>query len=163
MFLAPRHLERIGRVEAELESSLGIRPARWSAGPSARSGSDCILIDEHGILGRIYGLGDVAFVGGTLVPVGGHNVLEPAQHGVPVLVGPEHGSFAKAVSLMVEAGVAAVCRDWRELAEALGEFAGSPPDREWVRSVVRGMTGEPMRAVVDLLERAGAIDREDAP
>jgi len=88
LVLAPRHPERFGDVERMLGAS-GVRAKRWSArdaSPGPRT--EVLLLDTLGMLGTAYVAGDVAFVGGTLVPIGGHNLLEPAAAGLPVLFGP---------------------------------------------------------------------------
>jgi 3-deoxy-D-manno-octulosonic-acid transferase len=98
MILAPRHPERFGKVVQLLEE-LGIRFWRrslWSGGPIA---GGIFLIDTIGELASLYGLGDIAFVGGSLVPRGGHNIIEPAQHGVPIIVGNHTENFRDIVGL----------------------------------------------------------------
>lgn len=98
MVLAPRHPERFGAVAALLEKS-GLRWVKrsdWSA-PSAipqplRAG-EVLLLDTIGELASVYSLATVAFVGGSLVPAGGHNPLEPAQFGVPIVMGPHYANF----------------------------------------------------------------------
>jgi 3-deoxy-D-manno-octulosonic-acid transferase len=84
--IAPRHLARLDEIVAELAGA-GFATARWSAGPGSATGADCLLVDTMGLLARLYGLADVAFVGGTIAPFGGHNILEPLRRGVPVVVG----------------------------------------------------------------------------
>lgn len=98
MILAPRHPERFGQV-AELLEKLGIRFWRrslWGGDPIV---GGVVLIDTIGELAALYRLGDVAFVGGSLVPRGGHNIIEPAQHGVPIVVGNHTENFRDIVSL----------------------------------------------------------------
>jgi 3-deoxy-D-manno-octulosonic-acid transferase len=98
MILAPRHPERFGAV-AQLLEQLGIhfwRRSLWS-GDSVAGG--VLLVDTIGELASLYALADVAFVGGSLVPRGGHNILEPAQHGVPILVGNHYENFREMVEL----------------------------------------------------------------
>ena len=92
MILAPRHPERFGTV-AQLLEKLGTRFWRrslWSGDPIA---GGVLLIDSIGELAALYSLADVAFVGGSLVPRGGHNIIEPAQHGVPTIVGSHTENF----------------------------------------------------------------------
>lgn len=98
MILAPRHPERFGKV-AQLLEQLGIRFWRrslWSGDPIA---GGVFLVDTIGELASLYALGDVAFVGGSLVPRGGHNIIEPAQHGVPIMVGNHTENFRDIVNL----------------------------------------------------------------
>jgi len=98
MVLAPRHPERFGEV-ADLLRHLGIRfwqRSLWS-GESLVGG--VLLLDTIGELASIYALADVAFVGASLVPHGGHNILEPAQHGVAIIVGVHTENFRDIVGL----------------------------------------------------------------
>ena len=92
MILAPRHPERFVPVAALLES-FGVRFLKrslWSGEPLAGS---VLLLDTIGELSAIYGLADIAFVGGSLVPKGGHNIIEPARHGVAIVVGNHYENF----------------------------------------------------------------------
>ena len=98
MILAPRRPERFGQVSGLLEH-LGIRFWRrslWSGDPLS---GGVFLIDTIGELASLYSLGDVAFVGGSLVPRGGHNIIEPAQYGVPIIVGNHTENFRDIVGL----------------------------------------------------------------
>ena len=99
LVLAPRHPERFSAVEALLKASgfLWVRRSAWSAqSPEARElvrTGQIVLLDSIGELASVYSLASVAFVGGSLVPAGGHNPLEPAQFGVPVVMGPHYANF----------------------------------------------------------------------
>ena len=98
MILAPRHPERFAEVAALLES-LGIRFLRrslWGGEPLTGS---VLLVDTIGELSAIYGLADIAFVGGSLVPRGGHNIIEPARHGVAIVVGNHTENFRDIIHL----------------------------------------------------------------
>ncbi len=98
MLLAPRHPERFAEV-ARLLEQLGIRFWRrslWGGEPVA---GGVLLVDTLGELASLYALADVAFVGGSLVPRGGHNLIEPAQHGVPIIVGNYTENFRDMVEL----------------------------------------------------------------
>lgn len=98
MILAPRHPERFAEVTSLLER-LGIRFWRRSLWSGDAVSGGVFLIDTMGELAALYSLATIAFVGGSLVPRGGHNILEPAQHGVPVMVGPHTENFRDIVSL----------------------------------------------------------------
>jgi len=98
MILAPRHPERFPAVAALLDR-LSIRfrvRSKWNG--EALTGG-VFLLDTIGELAALYGLADVAFVGGSLVPRGGHNIIEPAQHGVATVVGSHTENFRDIVSL----------------------------------------------------------------
>ena len=95
MILAPRHPERFGEVERLLRRR-NLPYRKQSEGSEASSGDFAILLlDTLGDLPRYYGCADVAFVGGTLVPAGGHNPIEPALWGKPVLFGPHRSNMAE--------------------------------------------------------------------
>ena len=64
---------------------------------------DIILLDTIGDLASVYGIADVAYVGGSMMERGGHNPLEPAQFGVPVVMGPSYENFREIVGKMIEA------------------------------------------------------------
>jgi len=98
MLLAPRHPERFDQVAAILEqmSISSHRRSRWQGEPLAGS---VLLVDSIGELSSLYALADVAFVGGSLVPRGGHNIIEPAQHGVAVVTGNYTENFRDIISL----------------------------------------------------------------
>jgi 3-deoxy-D-manno-octulosonic-acid transferase len=98
MILAPRRPERFEQV-ARLLEQLGIRFWRRSLWSGDAIAGGVFLVDTIGELASLYALADVAFVGGSLVPRGGHNIIEPAQHGVPILVGNHTENFRDIVSL----------------------------------------------------------------
>lgn len=98
MILAPRHPERFMPV-AQLLKELDIRfwqRSLWSGEPLT---GGVLLLDTIGELAALYALADVAFVGGSLVPRGGHNIIEAARHGVPIVVGPHTENFRDIVRL----------------------------------------------------------------
>lgn len=98
MILAPRRPERFNEV-AQLLDQLGIRFWRrslWNGDPIT---GGVFLLDTIGELASLYALADVAFVGGSLVPRGGHNIIEPAQYGVAIMVGNHTENFRDIVSL----------------------------------------------------------------
>jgi 3-deoxy-D-manno-octulosonic-acid transferase len=90
LLLAPRHIERIGEVEMLIASQTFSCVRRSKIGVQ---NDDIIILDTVGELSEIYAAGDVAFVGGSLIPRGGHNVLEPVLRGVPVFFGPHMANF----------------------------------------------------------------------
>src|SRR5262249_23475459 len=98
MVLAPRHPERFDAV-AKLIERMGIRSYRRSAWSRESLAGKVLLVDTIGELASLYALADVAFVGGSLVPRGGHNIIEPAQHGVATVVGNHTENFRDIVSL----------------------------------------------------------------
>jgi 3-deoxy-D-manno-octulosonic-acid transferase len=98
MILAPRHPERFDDV-AILLQQLGIPSHRRSQWQGERLGGGVLLVDTIGELAALYALADIAFVGGSLVPRGGHNIIEPAQHGVTIVTGNHTENFRDIVAL----------------------------------------------------------------
>ena len=98
MVLAPRHPERFAQVAQLLESSKMpfSRRSTWNGGPLS---GRVFLLDSIGELAALYSLADIAFVGGSLLPRGGHNILEPAQYGVAIVVGQHTENFRDIVGL----------------------------------------------------------------
>ncbi|HWE84942.1 MAG TPA: 3-deoxy-D-manno-octulosonic acid transferase [Terracidiphilus sp.] len=96
LVLAPRHPERFASV-ASLVTASGfplVRRSAWkNRPPEMLAGGQVVLLDSIGELASVYSLAAVAFVGGSLVPAGGHNPLEPAQFGVPIVIGPHYANF----------------------------------------------------------------------
>jgi 3-deoxy-D-manno-octulosonic-acid transferase len=108
MILAPRHPERFAQV-AELVAASGIkfwRRSRWNA--TEPLGPGIFLLDTIGELASTYQLAAIAFVGGSLVAKGGHNILEAAQHGSAIVVGPYTENFRDMVTLFRRAGALVV-------------------------------------------------------
>lgn len=103
LMLAPRHIERAEDVAA-MVTAAGLPVQRKSRLDSVGSGPRVIILDTRGELARAYHEATVAFVGGTLVPVGGHNLLEPAVWGKPVFFGPYTDHCAENATLLLEAG-----------------------------------------------------------
>jgi 3-deoxy-D-manno-octulosonic-acid transferase len=110
LLLAPRHPERFGLVPSLIEAA-GFRCLRRTAlDPALWSDGEVLLLDSLGELAQVYSLASVVFVGGSLVPSGGHNILEPAVAGKPVVVGPHMENFQeiadtfRAESALVQVG-----------------------------------------------------------
>jgi 3-deoxy-D-manno-octulosonic-acid transferase len=114
LVLVPRHPERFNPV-AELCQKTGFPTVRRSNNVST-AGADILLGDSMGELMTFFGACDLAFVGGSLVPTGGHNVIEPAAWGVPVLTGPHLFNFSEASELLMDGGGMLICQDSDELA-----------------------------------------------
>ncbi len=98
MILAPRHPERFPAVAALLQQ-MSIRFWRRSLWNGEPLNGEVLLLDTIGELAALYALADIAFVGGSLVPRGGHNIIEPAQHGRAIVVGNHTENFRDIVSL----------------------------------------------------------------
>jgi 3-deoxy-D-manno-octulosonic-acid transferase len=105
MILAPRHPERFGRVAALLKNrgESYVRRSNWVKRPAKIKPGTVVLLDSIGELASVYALASVAFVGGSLVPAGGHNPLEPAQFAVPVVMGTHYANFRAVIDTLVQA------------------------------------------------------------
>jgi 3-deoxy-D-manno-octulosonic-acid transferase len=121
LLLAPRHPERTGEVEALIRER-GLAAARRSRLPADGAPGTVIILDTVGELAELYTLAEIVFVGGSLVPVGGHNVLEPAMRGKPVLVGPHTSNFREGAELLQRSGGGLVVGDAAELERALSRL-----------------------------------------
>jgi 3-deoxy-D-manno-octulosonic-acid transferase len=127
LVLAPRHPERVPEVLA-LVSARGYRAVQRSRLPAerARFTQDVIVVDTVGELAQMYAVGEVVFVGGSLVPRGGHNVLEPALRRKPVLMGPHTDNFRDAAGLLAASGGAVVVRDGAAMGLELRRLLADP-------------------------------------
>ena len=126
LVLVPRHVERAGRV-VNLARRLGFSVSLRTEGFDERA--EVLLGDTMGELPVFYAASDLAFVGGSLVDVGGHNLLEPAGLGVPALAGPYMRNFADLAASLRAAGALEVVRDPGELATAVVELLRDPNRR----------------------------------
>lgn len=117
LVLAPRHPERAEAVAA-LIKKVGFVCRRRSAGETPLRSGEVLLVDTLGELALFYAASDVAFVGGSLVPVGGHNLLEPAALGKPVLSGPSLENVRESAEALKQSGVLTLVQDAKSLADA---------------------------------------------
>lgn len=105
LVLVPRHPERVAEVEALLErSGVSYRRRTDLPGPDRLQKGGVLLVDTVGELMNIYAISDAVFVGGSLVPTGGHNLLEPASLGVPTIFGPHMTNFREIAELVLKYG-----------------------------------------------------------
>jgi 3-deoxy-D-manno-octulosonic-acid transferase len=143
LVLAPRHPNRFGEVASWLERQ-GMSFARHSQSPGAGTASEgpsVLLLDTLGELLYFYAAGDVAFVGGSLAPIGGHNLLEPAALGLPILTGPHTANGEDVARLLLDSGAAEIVRDGVELGSRVALLLSDP--------ALRAQMGERGRAAVD--------------
>ena len=169
LVLAPRHPERFRTVE---ELLAGAKWAKFSGyirasefGPELKGNGhfDFVLLDTIGDLAAVYGVADVAFVGGSLIPRGGHNPLEPARFGVPVVMGPSYENFRDIVGRMREAEGIRIVQNGTELKTALqdllsdGEAAKAMGERG--RKLFQEQQGATGRAIEALMKIIGQGDR----
>ena len=151
LMLAPRHPERFDEV-AGLAAGRGLAVVRRSGKRSPAGGADppVILIDTLGELVSMYEFADVVFVGGTLVPVGGHNVMEPAGRGKMPVVGPYTEKTVEDVELLRARDAAVQVADGEQLVEVLGDLLAESAGLE--------QAGQRARQVV--IENQGATARD---
>jgi len=126
LVLAVRHPNRCDAV-VEALGRMGVKPGRKTLGDCA--GRGVVLLDTLGELSAHYRLATVAFVGGSLVPVGGHNPLEPAAAGVPVVYGPHVANFEAPCAELERAGAAVRVADEDTLARTLRRLLREPETR----------------------------------
>lgn len=159
MILAPRHPERFDAV-AILLRKMGVQFWRRSSWNSEALGGGVLLVDSIGELAALYGLADIAFVGGSLVPKGGHNIIEPAQHGVAIVVGNHTENFRDIVGLFQSRDAVRIVGP-AELPLTLMELLVNDSERaalgERAAETMRSQTGA-TRRTVEALEKL-IIDR----
>jgi 3-deoxy-D-manno-octulosonic-acid transferase len=128
LVLVPRHPERAGAIAAALRAEGGepILLTRLRAAKAPAPARATVVVDTIGELERIYALADVVYVGGSLVPHGGQNVLEPAAFGKPVLFGPHTDNFEEEVARLLEGGAARRVSDEEGLGQALVDLLADP-------------------------------------
>jgi len=148
LLIAPRHPERF-RPVLQLCRQLSFRTASRSEDELAGEDSQCFVIDTLGELLGFYATADVAFVGGSFDTIGGHNLLEPAALGVPVLVGPHTFNFTEVTDLLLEAGATRRVEQGSDLADAVIQLLGDGEARESM--------GRAARRAVE--EQRGALKR----
>ncbi|KZY36644.1 3-deoxy-D-manno-octulosonic acid transferase [Alcanivorax sp. HI0044] len=129
LMLVPRHPERFDSV-AQLVRQQGLGLARRSKQDTIAADTQVYLADTMGELLMLFGVADVAFVGGSLVPVGGHNLLEPAGWGKPVLTGPHLHNFTAISNLLDDAGALTLVDNADALAIALQALFRYPDQRQ---------------------------------
>ncbi len=165
LLLVPRHPDRFDAA-ADLLRRRGMRFTRRTsmmpkdvkqqADPQIElAGPQVILVDTVGELAALYASADVAFVGGSLVPIGGHNLLEPAALGVPVLTGPSHHAGEEIARLLLEQGAALEVADAGELQAALKLLLADAEGRRRMgdigRHIVESNRGS-LRRLLELIE-----------
>jgi 3-deoxy-D-manno-octulosonic-acid transferase len=159
--LAPRHPERFAAVAALVEKSGApwVRRSAWSQQPDALKPGTIILLDTIGELASVYSLASVALVGGSLVPTGGHNPLEPAQFAVPIVMGSHYANF-RAITEELRAHQALRIVQREELAAALLELlqnrAAAEAMGERAREAFNRAAGATARCVESIGEILGA-------
>jgi 3-deoxy-D-manno-octulosonic-acid transferase len=158
LVLAPRKPEHFAEA-ASLAKQHGFRTALRSELPIDEDvRADVVILDTIGELAQVYQAATVVFVGGSLVPVGGHNILEPAVHGKPIVFGQHMQNFAEIADTFLAGRAAVQVRSGRELEDTLIELLAEPSERERLgesaRALVaanRGARERSLAAIADVL------------
>ena len=156
LLIAPRHPERF-KPFSQLCRGHGFSTASRSEHQLPGVGIQCFVIDTLGELVPFLACADVAFVAGSLDPIGGHNVLEPAALGVPVLVGPHTFNFAEVTDLMLERGAALRIQDPDSLAAAVQQLFADSARRQRMGETARDAVAKARGAVQRTLQHIEAI------
>jgi 3-deoxy-D-manno-octulosonic-acid transferase len=152
LVMAPRHPNRFGDVAAQLVSR-GVRFVRRSQTPvaGALEEAEVLLLDTLGELLDFYAAADVAFVGGSLVPIGGHNLLEPAALGLPILAGPHNSNSEAAARQLTANGAAEIVQGPQDLGEKVAKLFAEPDTRERMGAAGRAFVEANKGALTKLL------------
>jgi 3-deoxy-D-manno-octulosonic-acid transferase len=158
--LVPRHKDRFDSV-ADLLTHRGVVFARRSRTMhSLPADVSVVLVDTVGELAVLYAAADIAFVGGSLVPVGGHNLLEPAALGLPVLTGPYHSNSREIARLLLARGAALQVNSSAELAEVLERLIEDSAERHRIGLIGQEIIAANRGSVEKLLALIAArVDR----
>ncbi len=132
LLIAPRHLERIPEVEQEVEKVGLVSVRRTTHSPTTDSPipDPIILLDTLGELAQVYSASDLVFVGGSLVPRGGHNLVEPAACARPILTGPHLENFQAMAESLAQAGGVWIVPSTKELKDRLSSLLRNPAARQ---------------------------------
>ena len=128
LVVAPRHPNRNASVAARCAGSGRRVHLRSRLGGARLAAGEILVLDTLGELAGLYGRAQVAFVGGSLVPVGGHNVLEPIQQGRPVVFGPHTGNAVEGAELALRTGAGRRVASSGELARAVLAWLADPEE-----------------------------------
>ena len=163
LLLAPRHPERFDEVAELVERRhLGlVRRSDWRTAESARP--DVVLLDTIGELARAYRLTDAAFVGGSLVPTGGHNPIEPAIWNRPVLTGPHTFNFRAIFEELAKENASITVGDAPALASALALLASDPDERARLGSAGAAVVSRGRGASQRSVDALVALARRSTP
>lgn len=148
LILVPRHPQRFEAVRGLLRRQGGAFMQRSSGGVPG-TGHEVFLVDTLGELQKFYAAADVAFVGGSLVPIGGHNLLEPAVLGLPILSGPYTHNAEESAELLQQSGALAIVGTAEQLGQRVADYFDEP-----ARARTDGARGQETVA-----QSRGAVDR----
>jgi 3-deoxy-D-manno-octulosonic-acid transferase len=149
LVLAPRHLDRLAEVERLISQSGRATRRRSALGDASLAAGEVLVLDSLGELPALWPRACAAFVGGTLAPVGGHNLLEPVMAGRPVCFGPNVANVRESARLLEQTGAGVCVRDAAALAELMADWLRTPDT-----ALASGSRG-----AAALARHAGSLDR----
>ena len=156
--IAPRHPERGGEIAALCDAH-GLTAQRRGGGATAQAGDAIYIADTLGEMDSLFSVADIVFLGGSLKPLGGHNPVEPAAHGLPILTGPHVFKNAAEFSGLRDAGVVTEITNAEELASSARSIAEDAARRATIAAAARhyaAQTGKrPQIAADSCLELIG--------
>ena len=150
LILVPRHPPRFLEV-AQWLTRAEVAFVKVSEHRACEADTSVLLVDSLGALLDFYAAGDVAFVGGSLVAVGGHNLLEPAALGLPILTGPHYSNSEDIAKLLIARGAHEVVNDAAQLAQRLAVLLSDPKERERIGQCARNSIADNRGALKKLL------------
>ncbi len=163
LVLAPRDNLR-GSEVASLAGKYNLRAVRRTELNEKADDHDVIVLDTIGELGKIYSIGDVVYVGGSLVTRGGHNILEPAAHGKAILVGPHMFNFKDSYALYSGQGACDTVYDSADLGDKLTGLLGDAAAREEMGAralaIIRANQGASVRSVEHIKEVLALLSQQ---
>jgi len=151
LVLVPRHPPRFSEVLASLRGK-GFRVVTRTSGAAVTPDTQIFLLDTLGELPPFYAAGDVAFVGGSLVPIGGHNLLEPAALSLPIVAGPHNFNSADIARMLVQRGAVRIVDDAAQLAAVVGDLLADPTARTTMGASGRKAVDDNRGAVARLMQ-----------
>ena len=152
LVLAPRHPERADDISTKI-SQTSLSQARRSHGDPLTPQTQVYLADTLGELGSWYALSPIVFLGGSLLPIGGHNPFEVAQAGAAVLTGPGYSNFSETFPPMIAAGGAVGVRDADEMAQAVDQWLTQPEQLQKARAAAVGYVDEQSGQLEQVIDR----------
>jgi 3-deoxy-D-manno-octulosonic-acid transferase len=165
LILVPRHPPRFDAVRSLLDGR-AVRYVARSGRKLPSAEDELLLIDTLGELQAFYAASDVAFVGGSLVPIGGHSLLEPAELGLPILSGPHTQNAAEVADLLRDSGALAIVHNASDLAHAVVALFNDPDAAKQTgqrgQAAVAASRGAVARVVELILPRLRASTTEPA-
>ncbi len=152
LILAPRHADRFTEVMHIARGEGFATARRTELGIDSEPRADVVVLDTIGELAQIYQIATVAFVGGSLVPTGGHNILEPAVYGRPVVFGPSMSNFEEIAQLFLANGAAVQVQTPQELEDTLIALTADPVRRAGLGAAARALVEANRGAVTRTLD-----------